>query len=49
MTAVADYLAALDRVHRRGNATEQSYRPALQTLLESRAANIEATITVLAL
>lgn len=40
---VADYLAALDRVHRRGDATEHSYRPALQALLQSRAANIEAT------
>lgn len=43
MTAVADYLAALDRVHRRGDATEHSYRPALQALLQGRAANIEAT------
>lgn len=43
MTAVADYIAALDRVHRRGDATEHSYRPALQMLLQSRAANIEAT------
>ncbi|MBS0431191.1 MAG: hypothetical protein JSS21_02130, partial [Proteobacteria bacterium] len=40
---VADYLAALDRAHRRGDATEHTYRPALKALLESRAANIEAT------
>jgi hypothetical protein len=43
MTAVADYIAALNRAHRRGDATEHSYRPALQALLQSRATNIEAT------
>ncbi|MGH8121168.1 MAG: type ISP restriction/modification enzyme [Rudaea sp.] len=40
---VADYIAAIDKVYRRGDATEHSYRPALKALLESRAANIEAT------
>lgn len=43
MTAVDDYIAAIDRAHRRGDATEHSYRPALKALLESRGANIEAT------
>lgn len=43
MTAVSAYLAALERIHRRGDATEHSYRPALQALLQSRAANIAAT------
>jgi hypothetical protein len=43
MTAVADYIAALDRGRHRGDATEHTYRPALKALLESRAANIEAT------
>lgn len=40
---VDDYIAAIDKVHRRGDATEHSYRPALKALLESRAVNIEAT------
>lgn len=43
MTAVSDYIAALARAYRRGDATEHSHRPALKALLESRAANIEAT------
>lgn len=43
MTAVSDYITALDRVYRRGDATEHSYRPALKALLESRAGNISAT------
>ena len=43
MTAVADYIAALDREHRHGDATEHSYRAALQALLESRGPEIQAT------
>jgi hypothetical protein len=41
MTA-AGYLAAIERAHARGNATEHTYRSFLQSLLESRA-NIDAT------
>ena len=43
MTAVAAYIAELDRIFRRVDATEHSYRPALKKLLESHAGNIEAT------
>lgn len=43
MTAVIDYIAALNRAHRYGDAKEHAYRPALKALLESRASNIEAT------
>ena len=43
MTPVAVYIAELDRIFRRGDATEHSYRPALKTLLESYAVSIEAT------
>ncbi|MDR1417368.1 MAG: N-6 DNA methylase, partial [Prevotellaceae bacterium] len=33
--AFAQYIAELDRIYRAGNATEHSYRPALQRLLEN--------------
>lgn len=40
---VTDYIAALDRTWRSGDATEHSHRPALQALLQSYAGNIVAT------
>ena len=40
---VLDYIAELDRIFRRGNATEHSCRRALQALLHSHATNIQAT------
>lgn len=43
MTAVTDYIAALDRTYRSGDATEHSHRAALQQLLESHPVNIQAT------
>ncbi|HET6546285.1 MAG TPA: type ISP restriction/modification enzyme [Rhodanobacteraceae bacterium] len=43
MSAVVDYIAAIDRAHRRGDATEHTYRPALKALLEAHGPNIEAT------
>lgn len=43
MQHVTDYIAALDRTWRSGDATEHSHRPALQALLQSYAGNIVAT------
>ena len=40
---VKQYIAELNRLYRAGNATEHSYRPALQRLLESMIAPLQVT------
>ena len=43
MSAFADYLAAIKKELARGDATENTYRPTLKTLLEASAKGITAT------
>ena len=42
-TAIPQYLSAIQKAHSPGNATEHTYRPAFQKLVESFAKNITAT------
>ena len=40
---ILQYISELDRIHRAGNATEHSYRPALKRLLEHLPAGLTVT------
>jgi predicted helicase len=40
---ISEYLKQIEKAHAAGNATEHTYRPALKTLIESLADQVEAT------
>ncbi len=42
MLDVASYLTEVNRIYKTGEATEHSYRPALQALFDSIAENVKA-------